>query len=289
MGDMIQTINGRQIVEERVDFSANAGVYDRRHGGTMSDDEVGRLWMTARLHSGATVLDIGAGTGRVAIPLAGRGCNVVAVEPARGMLAQLREKATDNRVLAVLAEGSNLPFPGGRFDAVVVARLLYLTPDWRAILAEADRVLAAGGCLLHEWGNGQGDEEWVQIREEARSLFEQAGVPAPFHPGVRSETVVDDELEGLQLLRDGQVEIGPGQAITLQEFLRRIVEGELSYIWGVPEHVRTECLPRLRRWSEQRFDLERLIPMPREVRWTIYRKRNARSHGRLLKPHIPRT
>jgi SAM-dependent methyltransferase len=263
-------------VRERVDFSANASVYDRRHGAAISDHELGRLCVAARLHPGAAVVDIGAGTGRVAIPLARRACNVMAIEAARGMLAQLREKAGHAKVFPILAGGSHLPFPGGRFDAVVIARLLYLTPDWRAILAEAHRVLAVGGCLLHEWGNGQSDEEWVQIREEARRLFEQAGIPAPFHPGVRSETEVDRQLEDLGLLRDGEVEMGPGPAITLRQFLRRVVEGELSYIWDVPEHVRAECLPRLQRWCEERFDLERLMPMPREVRWTIYRKRGAR-------------
>ncbi len=149
-------------------------------------------------------------------------------------------------------------------------------PDWPAILAETHRVLAVGGSLLHEWGNGQIDEEWVQIREEARRLFEQAGVPMPFHPGVRSETEVDEQLEDLGLHRDGEVEMGPGPAITLRQFLRRVVDGELSYIWDVPEPVRAECLPRLQRWCEERFDLERLMPMPREVRWTIYRKRGAR-------------
>ncbi len=262
--------------EKRVDFSANARVYDRRHGATISDTELGRLWMPARLQAGAAVVDIGAGTGRVTIPLAGRGCNVVAVEAAPGMLAQLREKVGPTRVLPILAEASHLPLPDGRFDAVVIARLLYLTPDWPAILAEAHRVLAVGGSLLHEWGNGQIDEEWVQIREEARRLFEQAGVPMPFHPGVRSETEVDKQLEDLRLHRDGEVEMGPGPAISLRQFLRRVVDGELSYIWDVPEPVRAECLPRLQRWSEERFDLERLMPMPREVRWTIYRKRGAR-------------
>ena len=263
-------------MRERVDFSANARVYDRRHGATISDAELGRLWRAARLQAGAAVVDIGAGTGRVTIPLAGRGCNVVAVEAAPGMLAQLREKAGRTTVLPILAGGSHLPFPGGRFDAVVIARLLYLTPDWPAILAETHRVLAVGGSLLHEWGNGQIDEEWVQIREEARRLFEQAGVPRPFHPGVRSETEVDKQLEDLGLHRDGEVDMGPGPAITLRQFLRRVVDGELSYIWDVPAPVRAECLPRLQRWSEERFDLERLMPMPSEVRWTIYRKCGAK-------------
>jgi SAM-dependent methyltransferase len=191
------------------------------------------------------------------------------------MLAELNAKASDSTVLAVIAEGARLPFPTGYFDAVVIARLLYLTPDWRAILDETRRVLAHGGRLLHEWGNGHADEEWVRIREQPRWLFEQAGVQAAFHPGVRSESEVDQQLGELLFVHEARIEMGPGPAITLREFLRRLVEGELSYIWNVPDDVRAKCLPSLQQWSEQSFDLERLVPMPRELSWTIYRKMSA--------------
>lgn len=259
-------------MSERVDFSANAAIYDRRHGASVSDEGLDRLWRAAGMSAGDRVLDIGAGTGRVAIPLATQRCRVVALEPASGMVEQLRRKDGDGRVQPLVAEGSALPFPPGSFNVVVIARLLYLTPDWRAILDEACRVLSISGILLHEWGNGEADEEWVRIREEARRLFERAGVTAPFHPGVRSETDVDEHLATLGMVQDGEVAMGPGPTITLGEFLRRLTEGELSYIWNVPEHVRTAALPNLRRWSEQTFDLGAPINVPRQIRWTLFRK-----------------
>lgn len=83
-------------MSQRVDFSSNACIYDRRHGVAISDEGLERLWSAAGLGAGARVLDIGTDTGRVAIPLADRGCTVVGVEPASGMLAQLRAKAGDN-------------------------------------------------------------------------------------------------------------------------------------------------------------------------------------------------
>jgi SAM-dependent methyltransferase len=259
-------------VSKRIDFSANAAIYDRRHGTTASDDGLHRLGRAAGMQKGARVLDIGAGTGRVAIPLAVHGYRVAAIEPAPGMLAQLRAKDVDGRVLAIVGEGARLPFRTGLFDVAVIARLLYLTNDWRTILSEARRVLADGGVLLHEWGNGEADEAWVRIREEGRRLFEQAGVPAPFHPGVRSEAEVDAQLAAFQRVREATIDLEPGPAITLREFLRRLTAGELSYVWNVPEHVRADCLPRLCRWSEETFDLDVSIPMPRRLRWTIYRK-----------------
>jgi ubiquinone/menaquinone biosynthesis C-methylase UbiE len=71
---------------ERVDFSRNAPVYERRHGALLTDDAVDRLLVAAGDQPGAVVLDIGAGTGRVAIPFAAHGCSVVALEPSGGMI-----------------------------------------------------------------------------------------------------------------------------------------------------------------------------------------------------------
>jgi SAM-dependent methyltransferase len=259
-------------MDTRVDFSANAQIYDRRHGVAVPGEAVERLCQAAGLLPHTRILDIGAGTGRVAIPLAGHGGIVVALEPAAGMLTELRAKASDGTVLAVAAEGARLPFPDGCFGAVVIARLLYLTVDWRAILGEAHRVLAAGGCLLHEWGNGQVDEEWAQIRDELRRLFEESGLSGPFHPGVRTEAEVDEHITGLGLHREAQIDLGSGPVTTLREFLRRLDDGVLSYVWNVPDDVLTRSLPRLQRWAEATFDLDRSHPMPRNLRWTIYRK-----------------
>lgn len=259
-------------MSERIDFSNNAQVYDRRHGSVLAEDVVQRLAAAASIRSSTNVLDIGAGTGRVAIGLAELGCDVVALEPAPGMVETLRTKADGLPIRPIVGEGGHLPFSGGLFDVVVIARVLYLTADWRDILREAHRVLVGGGRLLHEWGNGQVDEEWVQIREKARALFEEAGAPSPFHPGVRSEREVDEHLKILGFVCSADLPIGPGPTLTLAEFLRRLIDGEFSYIWNVPKNVQEGCLPRLKDWSEQTFNLERPISMPKELCWTVYRK-----------------
>ena len=261
-------------MSQRVDFSGNANVYDRRHGAVLAEDVVERLTVGAELQPGASIIDIGAGTGRASIPFAERGFDVIAVEPALGMVDALRAKAGDTPMRVIAGEGAMLPLSAGGADVVIIARLLYLTPDWRGILREAHRVLAPGGRLLHEWANGQPDEEWVRIREKARMLFEEAGVESPFHPGVRSEGEVDEFLRGLGFLHGASLSIGPGPAFALAEFLRRLVEGELSYIWSVPKEVQDDCLPRLRSWAQETFDLEVVIPMPRHLHWTVYRKGN---------------
>ena len=121
-----------------VDFSRNAGVYDRRHGARLHEESARAL--TAGLPPAATILDIGAGTGRVSLPLAALGFRVVALDPAVAMIEVLRGKAAGVNARPVRADGRALPFSKASFDAaVVLAESWDLIAGWRDVLREAIR------------------------------------------------------------------------------------------------------------------------------------------------------
>jgi ubiquinone/menaquinone biosynthesis C-methylase UbiE len=254
----------------RVDFSPAAASYDGRHGG-LSIANASELANAAGIAAGAELLEVGAGTGRVAIPFAGLGFRVAAVEPADGMLQVLREKAGALPVTVLRGEGAKLPLGSAHFDAVLIARLLYVMPDWRDVLAEIRRVLKPGAPLLHEWGNGAPDEEWLEMREKARELFEAAGVVDPFHPGARTEAQVEAELAKLHFTKTAERRFAGDFSMPLSEFLSRIVTGKCSYTWNVPPAVQAATLPKLIAWAEARYDLGKTVLLPREVIWKIYR------------------
>ena len=97
-----------------------------------------------------TVVDLGAGTGKLTAPLAeaAAGHRVVAVEPAPKMLALLRERVPAAEALEGTAEA--IPLPDGGADAVVVAQAFHWFRHEEA-LAEIHRVLAPGGRLALTW------------------------------------------------------------------------------------------------------------------------------------------
>lgn len=66
--------------------------YDEWHKGLMDDE--GSVAALYELASGGPVLELGVGTGRVAVPLAERGLEVVGVDISPEMLAKLREKSS---------------------------------------------------------------------------------------------------------------------------------------------------------------------------------------------------
>ncbi|MGH8969775.1 MAG: class I SAM-dependent methyltransferase [Actinomycetes bacterium] len=97
----------------------------------------------------ADVLDVGAGTGIATRALAGRGANVVAVDPGPGVLSVLRSRST-SRVRPVVGDGNALPLRDGVFDLVTYAQSWHWTDPARSV-PEAVRVLHDRGVLAVWW------------------------------------------------------------------------------------------------------------------------------------------
>jgi ubiquinone/menaquinone biosynthesis C-methylase UbiE len=115
----------------------------------------------AELPENGTVVEVGAGTGANAIPLAtGRGdTRVIAIDGDEQILRRARRKPGAERVEWRVGLADALPVADGEADAVVMSLLLHhLGPAGkRRALAEAVRVLSSGGRLhVADWGRPQG-------------------------------------------------------------------------------------------------------------------------------------
>ncbi len=101
------------------------------------------------------ILDVGTGTGFLAILLAELGHEVVGVDISEGMLKVAREKARKAGldVKFEVADAENLPFDDEEFDAVVCRHVLWTLPNPERALREWARVVKAGGKVIVIDGN----------------------------------------------------------------------------------------------------------------------------------------
>jgi SAM-dependent methyltransferase len=135
--------------------------------------DVGHYLAVAR-RTGGPVLDIGCGTGRVAIPLARAGVSVWAVDVSAGMLARLEARlareppGVRQRVQPVRQDAAGLDLPERGFAlAILPFNVLMLIPHLtaqRATLAAAAAHLAPGGELALDVMNPLTQDPGAQTR-----------------------------------------------------------------------------------------------------------------------------
>jgi len=110
------------------------------------------LWAILAEQAAGPVLELGCGTGRVALELAGRGGEVTGVDSDPALVASLRTRAEEQglEVEAIVADARDLAL-GRRFELVLapmqLVHLLAGPAGRRAMLCAARRHLSAGGRL----------------------------------------------------------------------------------------------------------------------------------------------
>lgn len=124
-------------------------VYDAEFGWSREDDF---FLSVAAEAPGGRVVDLGCGTGRLALGLAAAGFQVTGVDPARASLDAARAKPGADRV--AWTEGDARSLPAESFDVALmtshVAQFLVGDEDWHGALDGLRRCLVPGGRLAFD-------------------------------------------------------------------------------------------------------------------------------------------
>jgi len=166
-------------------FGSAADVYERARP-SYPDEAVRWLAERAGLGAGTTVVDVGAGTGKLTRLLLSTGARVVAVEPVRAMRAILRERTPGVEVVDGVAEA--LPLPDGSADAITVAQAFHWF-DHAVAIPELHRVLRPGGALVLIWNSRDMTDPLQQALEE---LLRPLRRDAPYQLGGAWRTPLED-------------------------------------------------------------------------------------------------
>ncbi|WP_169951383.1 class I SAM-dependent methyltransferase [Microbispora sp. H11081] len=196
--------------------------------------------------AGATVIDVGAGTGISTRGLLDRGARVVAVDRGERMLARLRAR-TD--CPALLADGNDLPLRAGAADLVTYAQSWHWL-DSALSVAEAVRVVGGRGAVAGWWNTvDPGKADWLAANQ-VRLAESCPGYIGPVLPGWSMPPMAAAMSDaGLSV---AETWVDWTRSVPLEDFLTDLRSH--SYIASMEDGVASELLAR------ERAELGRVFP-----------------------------
>lgn len=159
--------------------------YGTPRGSWIGDTEYRLLWQLLRPSPGASVLDVGCGTGYFTRRLAADGLDATGLDSDDGMIRQaISQAATGERYM--VGDAHALPFPDRQFDyAIAVASLCFVAEPDRAVreMARVSRRRVALGLLnrasllcARKAGRGAYRGARWDTASEGRALLVRAGL-----------------------------------------------------------------------------------------------------------------
>lgn len=213
------------------DFGRVAEIYDATRSLPREEMDALMAEMARRIPVRGSVLDVGVGTGRFALPLQERGLEVFGMDVSRGMMAKARAKG----VLRLLfADVQRMPFRDGSFDAALLVHILHLVGDWRAVVRESARV--SRGTVVSVLEDATGPD----LRSEYRELRGRMG-----HPLVRLEKG-ERALEELARPIATVLVAESDRVVVADDEIAHLRERGQSLTWDVPEDVHAGIIAALR-------------------------------------------
>lgn len=248
-----------------VSFDRAAGYYDATR--SLPDSLMRELMsrIAAELPRDGLCLEIGIGTGRIALPLARMGVRIVGVDISTEMLRKLREKDTDLPVAR--ADATRLPFRDRTFVSAIASHVLHLIGAWQLALDELVRVITPGGVLIASRGAGSRAEWQGAVR---RRFFDEAGHPASARGADRIAQVDAAMRERGASVREIQ-DVEAESTSTISAVVAGLERGIYSACWSLDDETRRRAAEATRAWASKELgDLEAPRPLRHRSDWRAY-------------------
>jgi SAM-dependent methyltransferase len=186
-------------------------------------------WLREQLElgPGRTVLDVGAGTGKLTRALVGTEARLIALEPVAEMRAVLERQLPEVQVLPGRAE--EIPLADGSVDAIVAGQAFHWFDGPRA-LVELHRVLRPGGRLGLIWNRRDGRQPLQQ--EIDRIIVPHRGATPAYTSDAWREAFRDISL----FAAVAQESVPFDQAVDRETFVDRVMS--ISFISALPDEER---------------------------------------------------
>lgn len=250
-----------------VSFDRAADYYDRTRAYGEETDRAETDLLATELRRYDRVLEIGVGTGQVAMRLHAAGIPMFGIDLSTAMLGKLLEKSGGRATFPVVAgDATKVPFGDGTFDGIVMRHVLHLIPRWGEVVSEIGRLVARPGVALVSHGES---ELGRAIRVRAEQVL---GRPITA-PGLDWHSWQDLERE-MRRVAGAHRALQPityGIAEPLERLIEGIQGNVYSWTWGFTDDERSAIADELRPWLEERFgSLDTPVEHRETITWHAY-------------------
>ena len=215
------------------------------------------------------VLEIGVGTGILALPFAARGVPLAGLDLSSPMMRKLVEKAGGGAPLPLVqADASRTPFRDEAFGGAYARWVLHVIPAWRDVVSEVCRVVRPGGVVLIEPAGSRGRwrELWVRFQETTGGDVTATGFDVAEGFGGLDEAFATHGAVP-RALPSRSV---PGR-VTFDQFFDRIERRRYSWTWRLSEEDLRHAVAEIRPWAEHRWGrLDAPIDAEFLIEWRAY-------------------
>ena len=218
-------------------FDRVAEVYDETRGlpaDISAEIASGMAKIFRDVGTAPRVLEIGIGTGRMAVPLAAMGVRVAGIDISPKMLKLLLEKRRDLDVM--LAEAMRPPLRPGSFDGVLFVHILHLVPDAEATLRAALTLVRGGGVAILGGDDRRGGLPAQADAMIASATLEIAGVDIAGRDRHADTAVVFEQMLRGAGARIEQVTLAGWRGTARgSRMIERLARRDYSSAWLIPE------------------------------------------------------
>lgn len=225
--------------------------------------------LAAELAARGRGLEIGVGTGRIALPLHEAGVDMTGVDLSRPMMDVLVDKAGgEPPFLLVQADATRLPFPDDGFGAALASHVFHLIPAWRDAIGELRRVVRPGGVIL----SSRGGRDRSPVLRDVRAHFRAEVGLGTRHPGADYGTDdVEDALRELGARERDLPRVAASRTTTVGALIDGLAAGHWSWTWGVPDATLRRAGEATRAWTRaEHGPLDVAVRVENEVVWRAF-------------------
>ena len=226
-------------------------------------------------------LEVGVGTGRIALPIVKRGHIYTGIDTSQKMMEKFSQKIENIpcQLNLIKSDATSLPFENNTFDVALAVLVLHLIPNWQKALAEIRRVLKPTGIFLYYHGRIRSrnneqpdsnnsvfelDQKWQSILRSYQlqpSTYgaTEAEVLDLFHKqGAKIETVIAAQWK---------------KERTLKELIHSYCTKGYSSSWQIPDEIFIKAIADLTAWCQQKYySLD--VTLARETQFKLFVVKN---------------